>query len=117
MSKQIFKEFIRFAYFEVQTPGWKDRMNFLCRENVRILCCDGRRSFNTLREVDEEEEVVMAIIFKDTALDDFWFKSWFELNYPEQEWSWDMRDKFSWFMFALSYEELMEIIGLDFCLK
>jgi hypothetical protein len=117
MTTQIFKEFIQFAYFELQTPGWKERMDFLCRENVRLLCCDGRKSFNTIHEVDEEEEVVISIIFKDTALDDFWFKSWFVLNYPEQEWTWDLRDKFSWFMFALTYEELMEIIGLDFCLK
>ena len=113
MSTQIFKEFIRFAYTELQTPGWKERMDFLCRENLSILCSEKRRSFNTLHEIDEEEEVVMVIIFKDAALEDFWFKSWIEHNYPDHEWSWDLRDKFSWFLFVLSYEELMNIIGID----
>jgi hypothetical protein len=82
-----------------------------------LSCQQSRRYFKTLHEIAEEEEeddyeLVMTIIFKDLALEEYWFKSWVERTYPEQEWSWDLRDKFRWYMLVLSYEELMDIIEM-----
>jgi hypothetical protein len=116
-SKQIFNEFIQFAYAEVQSPGWRDRMDVLCSENIVLSCQQSRRYVKTLHEIAEEEEeydygFVMTIIFKELALEEYWFKSWVEHTYPEQEWSWDLRDKFRWYMLGLSYEVLMDIVEM-----
>ena len=118
ISKQIFKEFIQFAYNEVQRPDWRDRMDILCGENITGLCEHSRRFKKTLHEIAEEEEeddheLVMTIIFKELALDEFWFKSWFAHIYPDQEWTWDLRDGFRWFLLSLSYQELMEIVEMN----
>jgi hypothetical protein len=116
-SKQLFNEFIQFVYTEVQSPGWRDRMDDLCSENIVLSCQQSRRHFKTLHEIAEEEEeddygLVMTIIFKELALEEYWFKSWVEHTYPEQEWSWDLRDKFRWYMLGLSYEVLMDIVEM-----
>jgi hypothetical protein len=116
-SKEIFNEFIQFAYAEVQSPGWRDRMDVLCSENIVLSCQQSRRYVKTLHEIAEEEEeydygFVMTIIFKELALEEYWFKSWVEHTYPEQEWSWDLRDKFRWYMLGLSYEVLMDIVEM-----
>jgi len=116
-SKQIFNEFIQFVYAEVQSPGWRDRMDVLCSENIVLSCQQSRRYVKTLHEIAEEEEeydygLVMTIIFKELALEEYWFKSWFDHAYPEQEWSWDLRDKFRWYMLGLSYEVLMDIVEM-----
>jgi hypothetical protein len=123
-SKQIFKEFIQFAYNELQRPDWRDRMDILCEEHITGLCCDQSRRFNkTLHEIAEDQEendyeLVMTIIFKELALEQFWFKCWFAHTYAEEEWTWDLRDDFRWFLLSLSYQDLMEIVEMDMiCLK
>jgi hypothetical protein len=121
-SKQIFNEFIQFAYNEVREDGWRDRMDILCGENVSILCEQSHRS-KTLQEIAEDKEewnyeLMLTITFKELALEEYWFKSWFEQTYPEQEWSWDLRDEFRWYLLGVSYEELLEIFEMGlFCLK
>ena len=121
MSTQIFKEFIRFAYSELQTPGWKERKESLCGVSQSMF------DFNTLHEyqvygIDEErkEKVVITIIFQGMMQDDYWFKGWFRHTYPGRIWMMGeptnptfLDDEFMLFMLALSYEELMDIIGID----
>ena len=125
ISTQMFNEFIRVAYTELQTPGWSERMESLCGSVPR----DGYHTlgFNTLSECevheidkDRREEIVMTIIFKGMMSDGNWFTCWFMHTYPERAWMWvdpnkgmDLRDDFCLFMCDLSYEELMEIVGMD----
>jgi hypothetical protein len=83
--------------------------------------------FNTLHEyqvygIDEErkEKVVITIIFQGMMQDDYWFKGWFRYTYQGRIWMMGeptnptfLDDEFMLFMLALSYEELMDIIGID----
>jgi len=125
VKEQIFKEFIRFAYAELQTPGWRERMESLCGG----LPTHGYYTlgFNTLSECEvhesdkeRREEVVMTIIFKGMMDDGNWFTCWFHHTYSERLWMWvdpnnglDLRDEFCLFLRDLSYEDLMDIIGID----
>jgi len=118
-----FSEFIRFAYTEMNVPGWIGRMNELCGGVLEELDRNDRRN-KTLPEILAEEEQegwgleqVMTVIFKEMAIEPYWFKSWFETNYPEYEFSWDLRDDLITFLYMLSFEELMEIVENDLMLK
>jgi hypothetical protein len=117
--KQIFMDFIQFVHDELQTHGWRNRMELLLGEQITDM--SGYRMNKTFTEMVEEEngdiEWVMIIIFKEIALEEYWFKSWFEKIYPEKEWSWDLRDDFRSFLYSLSFNSLMEIVENDFCMK
>ena len=121
MTEVVFTQFIRYTYYELQTPGWKERKDILCAENPSTVCQRSDWMTQTLTEMveeEEDEEIVMTVLFKDMALEEFWFKSWYEHNYPEQEWSWELRDEFATFLYSLNYVELMEMVGMDLiCLK
>jgi hypothetical protein len=120
--QSIFTEFIQFAHAEINVPGWIGRMNTLCGGVVEELEPNDRRNMTLSELLAEEEEEgwgleqVMTIHFKEMATETYWFKSWFEANYPEYEFSWDLRDDFITFLYMLSFEELMEIVDSD-CLK
>ena len=120
-TTQIFKEFIQFAYAELQTPGWTER-------NGSISNIYG--GFNTLyefqvHESDEErkEEVIINVVFRGMIFDGYWFMDWFYHTYPERIWmmgpnivngcEMHLHDEFGLFVRDLSYEELMDIIEID----
>ena len=122
VKTQIFKEFFRFAYTELQTPGWFQRMETLC---------GGMRpphGFNTLyefqvNESDEswKDEVIINVIFRQMMFSD-WFKCWFFHNHTSVE-MWGpnivngsemfLDDEFMLFVRDLSYEDLKNIIEID----
>lgn len=117
--KNIFINFIQFVHEELQTHGWRNRMDILLGERVTDM--NGYRTNKTFQEIVKEEdgdiEWVMIIIFKEIALEEYWFKCWFEQLYPEREWTWDLRDLFRSFLYSLSFESLMEIVENEFCMK
>jgi len=121
-SKIIFGEFIRYAYGEVHIENWRERMNELC--GGQVLDTDERMEKTlqqNVQDIMEEEEsdfqFETLIIFQQMALEYNWFKCWFEKNYEEKVWHWDLSCDFRSFLFSLNYDSLMEIIDSEFCLK
>jgi hypothetical protein len=145
ISQQYFEEFIQFAFNEINTPGWRDRLNELRGFNNRDfndyrhapigIKCQGLdyRSQMTIPELVEEngnfEETIMTI-FRWDLLEEQWFKSWFQHYYNEiyitmnetEKWELvDGRSEFTWnfqeFLEGLNFEKMMEIIDSQYSLK
>jgi hypothetical protein len=125
-KEKIFKEFIMFAYTELQTRGWCDRIVALCGEagtgmdEVYFPDCYTLDEFE-VREEEEmgEEEIKINVIFR-MALSRGWFRCWFFKNHSNLLWMWGdgnsqflLSDEFFNFVVELSYQDLREIIGID----
>ena len=110
-SQNLFEEFIQFAYKEMNVPKWRERMNDLCGGIVEELDKNDRRNMTIpeLLDYDDDFEMIMTIIFKENALEHYWFKSWIEANNPENEFSWELRDEFCSFLYGLSFQEMIEL--------
>jgi len=122
-SKIIFGEFIRYAYGEVHTPNWGERVRNLCGDliNYQVTPMNEELMNKTFQEVMEDHngdfELVLNIIFTEMMSTYPWFVVWFWENFPEREWDWSMRNEFTTFLYSLGYEDLIEIIDTDLCLK
>jgi len=144
-QNQLFEEFIQYAFNEMNTIGWRDRMNELRGFETghlyyyRHAPIGGtnnqglERLQMTIPELAEEngnfEETIMNI-FKWDLFEHHWFKGWFKHYYNEiyitmsdedQHKLGDGRSEihydFEEFIYNLSFEKMMEIIYSDNSLK
>jgi hypothetical protein len=144
-QKQLFEEFIQYAYNEMNLSGWRDRMNeqrgfdsnyFNDYRHAPIgIKSQGLdyRSRMTIPELVEENgnfEETMMHIFKNDLYEHHWFKAWFKHQYHEIYHSMsdaerydlgDGRSEIGWdlngFIQGLTFEKMMEIIESDISLK
>ena len=140
LARQLFDEFIQFAYNELQTEGWRGRMNELCEYDEEFEMdprerespwfeADMKRINMTIPELVESmgsfEDTIMLLFTKD-LLEHNWFHCWLKQQFPNMsfiiydttEWTeWIMKNDLNEYVHSLSFEKIMEIIDSQPCLK
>jgi len=144
-QKQLFEEFIQYAFNEMNIPGWRDRMNELrgfesgyfndyrhapIGKKTQHLDYRARMTIPELVEENGHFEETMMNIFKNDLYEYHWFKAWFEYHYNEIYISMSDSEQYDlgnghseigWdlneFIKGLTFEKMMEIIDSQISLK
>ena len=137
-TQELVIGFIRHVFEEVQTEGWKTR-----RDKLQVDCGYWRSHDNftddmTFDKMLEKEDndldgVILSFLCKIiNDLGTIWFQSWVSQARPDldikqrplywESWGWNSLNDFIylekiWHKKKVNYEQMREVLGLDFDLK